>query len=145
MSLRMTRDERETFLADLHVGVIAIADPDPARAPLTAPIWYDYDPAVGVWVLTGPTSRKGVALERAGRFSLVAQTEDLPYRYVSVEGPVVETRPADRERDSRPMARRYFGEKLGDAYVEGGSAEESLVYVMRPERWLTVDYGKLAG
>jgi hypothetical protein len=42
------------------------------------------------------------------------------------------------------MARRYFGEKLGDLYTNG-SEDHGHVYVMRPERWLTVDYGKLAG
>ncbi len=133
MSLAMTKSEREAFLAELHVGVIAIADPDPNRAPLSAPIWYDYRPDVGLWVLTGPSSRKGIALEKAGRFSLVAQTEQAPYKYVSVEGPVIETRPADLERDGRPMAHRYLGQELGH------------VYVMRPERWLTVDYAKLGG
>lgn len=144
MSLRMTRDERENFLKDLHVGVISIEQPD--RPPLAVPIWYDYDPAVGVWVLTSKTSVKGRALEAAGRYTLVAQTELPPaYRYVSVEGPIVETRRADREKDSRPMARRYFGKELGDQYTDGGSDEASFVYVMRPERWRTVDYRKLAG
>ena len=140
----MTRDERETFLRDVHVGVISVADPDPARAPLAAPIWYDYDPEIGVWVLTEPGSRKGLALEKAGRYSLVAQSEDMPYRYVSVEGPVVEVRPADTDADSRPMAHRYFGKEMGDAYV-ASSGNSSSVYVMRPERWLSVDYGKLRG
>ena len=37
MSLKMTKDEREAFLADLHVGVISIEDP--GRGPLTVPIW----------------------------------------------------------------------------------------------------------
>jgi len=34
---RMNRQEREMFLADLHVGVISI--PRPNGAPLTVPIW----------------------------------------------------------------------------------------------------------
>lgn len=150
MSLSMSRQEREAFLADLHVGVISIADPDPGRAPLSAPIWYDFRPEAGVWVITSPSSRKGRALEKAGRYSLVAQAEQAPYKYVSVEGPIVETRPADREADRRPMARRYFGAQLGDAYIDGQGAardvrfgEEDRVYVMRPERWLSVDYTKL--
>ncbi len=42
MSLAMTRQEREAFLADLHVGIISIDEP--GRGPLTAPIWYDYEP-----------------------------------------------------------------------------------------------------
>jgi nitroimidazol reductase NimA-like FMN-containing flavoprotein (pyridoxamine 5'-phosphate oxidase superfamily) len=143
-SLKMTREERETFLAGAHVGVISIEDP--GRAPLTAPIWYDYRPESGLWVITGQSSRKGVALDRAGRFSLVAQQEDMPYRYVSVEGPIIEAREADKEKDTRPMAHRYFGTEFGDAYVDGQTGDEtSFVYRMQPERWLTVDYSKLSG
>ena len=42
MSLAMTKEERETFLADLHVGIISI--PEEGRGPLTVPIWYLYEP-----------------------------------------------------------------------------------------------------
>ena len=38
----MTKEEREAFLADLHVGVISIAEE--GRGPLTVPIWYSYEP-----------------------------------------------------------------------------------------------------
>jgi nitroimidazol reductase NimA-like FMN-containing flavoprotein (pyridoxamine 5'-phosphate oxidase superfamily) len=143
MSLAMTREEREAFLADLHVGVISIEQSD--RPPLTVPIWYGYSPEAGVWIITGTNSVKGQALQKAGRFSLVAQTETPPaYQYVSVEGPIVETRAADLEGDLRPMAHRYFGAEQGDAYVAGGGNEESLVFVMQPDRWRTVDYRKMA-
>ena len=90
-------------------------------------------------------SRKGKALERATRFSLVAQQEEMPYRYVSVEGPIVERRPADTERDRRPMAQRYFGVELGNAYIDSQAGAGDFVYRMRPERWLTVDYSRLSG
>ena len=137
----MTKAEREAFLADVHVGVISIERED--GPPLTVPIWYDYSPDTGVWVLTEPGSQKGQALAGAGRFSLCAQVEEPPgYRYVSVAGPVIEERAADLEADSRPMAHRYFGKELGDWYVES-SPSDSHVYVMRPERWWTVDYRKM--
>jgi nitroimidazol reductase NimA-like FMN-containing flavoprotein (pyridoxamine 5'-phosphate oxidase superfamily) len=146
MSLSMTRSERDAFLAGVHVGVISIEQPD--APPLTVPIWYDYRPDVGIWILTGEKSAKGQALQAVGRFSLCAQEEEAPnYRYVSVEGQVVDVRPADREEHARPMAQRYLGEKLGDLYTDGGDDENdaSLVYTMRPERWRTVDYSKLGG
>ena len=98
MSLAMTEEERDAFLADLHVGVIAIEQD--GQPPLAAPIWYDYTPGVGVWVITGDASLKAKHLQAAGRFTLVAQSEAPPaYRYVSVEGPIVKTRKADLERD----------------------------------------------
>jgi len=37
MSLIMTKQERETFLADVHVGIISISED--GRGPLTVPIW----------------------------------------------------------------------------------------------------------
>ena len=40
MSSAMTKEERGAFLADLHVGVISIAEE--GRGPLTVPIWYFY-------------------------------------------------------------------------------------------------------
>ena len=141
MSLKMTKDEREQFLAGLHVGIISIDEP--GRGPLTVPIWYDYSPDAGVWVITGAESRKGRLLQATERFSLCAQTESLPYQYVSVEGPIASIGPSDREQHLRPMARRYLGDEQGDAYVESsGDGEGSILVTMKPERWLTVDYRK---
>ena len=141
MSLTMTKQERERFLADLHVGIISI--PEEGRGPLTVPIWYSYEPGGELRVVTGRTSRKAQLLQRAGRFSLCAQTETLPYKYVSVEGPVVAIEPADLERDRRPLARRYLGAELGDQYIESTRDLVANVLVrMRPERWHTVDYAK---
>ena len=144
MSHAMTKQERESFLAALHVGVLSI--PESGRGPLTAPIWYTYEPGGEVWVITESGSRKGRLLAPGVRVSLVAQTETPPYQYVSVEGPVVAVEPSDRERDARPMAHRYLGKEFGDQYVAStsgeGSSGESVRVRIRPERWLTVDYRK---
>ena len=110
------------------------------------PIWYDYEPGGDLWVLTDRDSRKGKLLEVGKRISLCAQTEAPPYQYVSVEGPIVAIEPADRERHTRPMARRYLGAELGDRYVEATTAErdagDSIVVRVHPARWLSVDYKK---
>jgi nitroimidazol reductase NimA-like FMN-containing flavoprotein (pyridoxamine 5'-phosphate oxidase superfamily) len=141
MSLKMSKSERETFLADLHVGVISIAEKD--RGPLTAPIWYGYEPGGELWILTDRSSRKGRLLQEAGRFSLVAQTETPPYKYVSVEGAITSIEKSDLERDARPMAHRYLGQEFGDAYIEATRGEgDNILVKMRPLRWLTTDYSK---
>jgi nitroimidazol reductase NimA-like FMN-containing flavoprotein (pyridoxamine 5'-phosphate oxidase superfamily) len=139
----MTKQERESFLADLHVGIISVVED--GRGPLTVPIWYSYEPGGEVRVVTGGTSRKAQLLRTARRFSLCAQTETQPYKYVSVEGPIVAIEPANLERDRRPLAHRYFGVQAGDQYIERTRAEtvENVLVRMRPERWLTVDYGKV--
>ena len=147
MSLAMSKAEREAFLADVHVGIISISDG--ARGPVTVPIWYAYDPGGELSIITDRASRKARLLEQAGRFSLCAQTETLPYKYVSVEGPVIAIDVADVERDLRPIAHRYLGPELGDRYIEETESEregtESVRVRMRPERLLTVDYAKQYG
>ena len=144
---KMTREEREAFLADVHVGVLSVEAP--GRGPLALPIWYAYEPGGDLWVITGRSSQKGRLIEAAGCFSLCAQSEALPYRYVSVEGEVAGIVPCDVERDLRPMARRYLGDELGDVYVAqtapGGDAGDTVVIRMRPRRWVTVDYAKQYG
>jgi len=144
MSFAMTAAEREAFLRDVHVAIIAIADE--GRAPLAVPIWYSYEATGEVQIITDRDSRKGQLIARHRRFSLCVQTETAPYRYVSVEGPVTSTEPVDVEKHLRPLARRYLGQQGGDRYVEstGGqsSRTETVVIRMPPEHWLSVDYGK---
>jgi nitroimidazol reductase NimA-like FMN-containing flavoprotein (pyridoxamine 5'-phosphate oxidase superfamily) len=141
MSTKMTVEEREAFLAAARIGVLSIADE--GRGPLTAPVWYSYEPGGEVLVLTGGSSLKGKALEKVERVSLCVQTEDAPYKYVSIEGPIVAREEPDGEKHLRAMAHRYLGQKMGDAYVAGNAGgETSTLYRIKPERWLTVDYAK---
>lgn len=143
MSLSMTRAERETFLADVHVAVISVADE--GRAPLTLPVWYRYELGGVIHFVTGGASRKATLIRRAGRLSLCVQTETPPYKYVSIEGPVTIGVP-DFERDARAIAYRYLGQQLGDWYLQTTAAERtnSILVTLTPERWLSVDYSKMA-
>jgi hypothetical protein len=142
MSTTFDHAARERYLAEPHVGVLTVAlgDRDPGGT-LAVPIWYDYSPTTGVTVITSRASRKGAAIEAAGRFGIVAQTESIPYRYVSVEGPLVDVRPCELEHDLLPMAIRYFGRELGERYAAGWAAAggDDHVFVMRPERWRSAD------
>ena len=138
MSLAMTKAQRESFLADLHVGVVSIARPE--RAPLTVPIWYDYAPDQGLWMITDENSIKGKLLAAVTRISLCAQSEAPPYQYVSVEGPFV-IEPV-QPGQLLAMAQRYLGEEMGKAYVDGSGAGASCVVRLQPEQWLTVDYSQ---
>ena len=115
MSLAMTKQEREAFLADLHVGVISIEEA--GRGPLTVPIWYDYEPGGELWILTDRASRKGKALdaadpERVGR--------PMAHRYLGKE----------------------LGDQYLEATSADEASRESVCFRMRPEHWLTVDYAK---
>jgi general stress protein 26 len=142
-NLAMTRAERETFLAAVHVAVISVADE--GRGPLTIPVWYRYEAGGAVHFVTGGSSRKAQLIKRAGRLSLCVQTETAPYKYVSVEGPVTICTP-DFERDGRAIAYRYLGQQLGDWYLQSTAAERtnSILVSLTPQRWLSVDYSKMA-
>ena len=44
--MSMSKSEREDFLAQVHVGILAIAG-DEGAGPLAVPIWYSYQPGGG--------------------------------------------------------------------------------------------------
>jgi len=138
-STAMSTEEKQQFLREPHVGVLSIPRPD--AGPLTVPVWYDYRPGGELWFLTGRTSRKGRLLEVGTRVSLCAQTETVPYQYVSVEGPVTAVEAARDEL--LPMAIRYLGETRGRAYAGHSREPDSVVVRIAPQRWLAVDYRKL--
>lgn len=136
--------EREQFLAEPHVGALSVVE-RPDRAPLTVPIWYDYEPGGELWVSTAPDSRKARAIRAAGRFSLMVQRTEPTVRYVSVEGPVTTTAPGSRDR-SWQMAARYLPPDSVAGYVEYEQTTlgEHLAIHMRPAHWLSADLGGAA-
>lgn len=139
--LRMSEAEREAFLAALHVGVLGVERAD--GPPLVLPVWYSYEAGGEVIVLTSASSLKGRLAAAAGRASLVAQREDLPYKYVSVEGPIeIDELGADSHDDVEPMAIRYLGEDMGKGYAAASTATDEIRIRLRPERWWTADYSK---
>ena len=63
----MSTEGREAFLADVHVGVLSVADTD-SRPPLTIPIWYSYTPGGELSLVTWKQTRKLRLIRAAGRF-----------------------------------------------------------------------------
>jgi hypothetical protein len=134
----MTVAERESFLAAVHVGVLAVDEP--GHGPHALPVWYLYEDGEVLIGIDG-SSRKAALLRAAGRASLTVQTETAPYQYVSVEGPLV-LEPATH--DELALATRYLGAELGPWYVEHNPrTDDSLTVRVRPERWRTFDFAKL--
>jgi PPOX class probable F420-dependent enzyme len=139
MSFAMSQAEREAFLAGVHVGVLTVAL-RPGRAPLAVPVWYGYNPGGQVSVPTGGSSQKAAAIGEAGRFSLCAQDEAPPYKYVTVEGPAVIEPAGLAERTA--IARRYLGAEDGDAFIAANPSADDVIIRMTPERWYSADFGK---
>lgn len=137
----MTESERQDFLAGLHVGVLGIERAD--GPPLVLPVWYSYEPGGDVVVLTTGSSLKGRLVTAAGRASLCAQQEELPYKYVSVEGGItIDELGADAHDAVEPMAIRYLGAEMGRAYAANNEAPDEIRIRITPDRWFSVDYAK---
>ena len=138
MEESMSKKEREAFLAETHVGIISIQVD--GRAPVMMPVWYSYEPGGEVWFLTHEGTQKIEYLKKAGRFTLCAQKEAPPYKYVTVEGPVTSIEQADRAKYLLPLARRYLGREKGDRYFEETEGIVEIKISMRPERWSSADH-----
>jgi nitroimidazol reductase NimA-like FMN-containing flavoprotein (pyridoxamine 5'-phosphate oxidase superfamily) len=133
-----TETERQEFLGGLHVGVLSVAAD--GRPPASIPIWYDYTPGGNIRINTGASSRKAKLIEQAGAVTLVAQREEPPYQYVVVEGTVVETTKPTPEDVREAIAIRYLGEEGGRAFVRSLEGRDSVLFTVRPDRWLTADF-----
>ena len=142
--LSMSRAEREAFLADTHVAMLAVADGE--RGPCLVPVWYWYEPGSAIHIVTGGVSRKIAMIERSGRASLCAQTESMPYKYVSVEGPIEIAGPPDFDRDVRAVAIRYLGPQVGEMYLAATTEmhETAVLLRLHPERWNTADFARFS-
>jgi PPOX class probable F420-dependent enzyme len=134
---KLSTAQREQYLADLHVGVIAVERRD--RAPLSVPIWYWYEPGGEVSIWTQAGSVKETLIRAAGRFAITVQDEHPPYKYVTAEGDVTSIAPAV-DADVRRIAIRYLGEAEGGHFTDQNLTPTSVVIRMRPHRWLSTDY-----
>ncbi|MFI9817717.1 pyridoxamine 5'-phosphate oxidase family protein [Saccharothrix variisporea] len=129
--------QREKFLAEVRVGVMAIARAE--GPPLAVPVWYHYEPGGEVSVQTHPHAVKYRLATAAGGFSIVAQVETPPYRYVSVSGPLTGVEEDTPWAEVDAMARRYFGADADD-YLKTLEGQPIATLRMRPQRWLSADY-----
>jgi nitroimidazol reductase NimA-like FMN-containing flavoprotein (pyridoxamine 5'-phosphate oxidase superfamily) len=134
-----TETEREEFLAALHVGVLSVSSGG-ERPPASVPIWYDYVPGGDIRISTGAKSRKARLIEQAGAVTLVAQQEAPPYQYVVVEGTVVDTVTPTPYEVQEQTAIRYLGDEGAREFLKSMEGLESVLYVIRPDRWLTADF-----
>ncbi|AOS62969.1 pyridoxamine 5'-phosphate oxidase family protein [Actinoalloteichus hymeniacidonis] len=130
----MSIDQREAYLAEAHVAILAIGRE--GRGPLAVPIWYGYQPGGEVTIRMNRGSTKHRAIEAAGWFSLATQTVTLPYRFVTVEGPVVGIDTPSRQQ-ALEIAERYLPADQAVSFVDTTLNDQSVLVRMRPEKWLS--------
>jgi len=142
MPAPMSRAECEAFLAGMHVGVVSVDEP--GRGPLSVPVWYLYEPGGEITLVTRPQARKAALLTPGTRVAFLVQSEEMPPKYVTVQGRVVSAEPADVASDVKPVVRKYLGAEVGDAYVDGTrpNGTDEIVVRIRPARWYSRDFGR---
>ena len=140
--LAMQPDERERFLADVHVGIVA-HNTSPHRAPLASPVWYSYEPGGDVVFVTAANSLKALHLAGLETATFLVQDEDPPQRFVGVSGPVSVTAgasPAVR----RTIARRHLPEHEIAGFLAMTPSAALVTVSLMPATWWSTDFGKLA-
>jgi len=135
----LTESERERFLTERHIAVLSVAAED-GRPPASVPIWYHYSPGGNIRINTDASRRKAKLIKRAGVVTLVVQREEPPYQYVVVEGTVVDTTAPSPLEARQAIASRYLGEEGGREWVRSLGDYDSVLFTIRPERWLTADF-----
>ena len=139
--LTMSEAERQAFLAETHVAVLSVPRAD-GRPPLSGPVWYAYEPGGDVLATIAASGEKARLLAASPTASLCAQTEQLPYKFVTVAGPVV-LEPAD-DSLRREIAARYLAASILEDYLaSSGDAAEMLTMRLTPRSWYSNDFGKL--
>lgn len=135
----MSVSDRQAFLADVHIGVVSIASG--AAPPLAVPVWYGYEAGGDVMFVFEAASQKVRLIEACGEATLCAQSEAVPYKYVSVSGPaVIEDFDADLKRS---ITYRYLGPEIGDIYLAATSEAAEVVVRLQTTTWRTTDYTKM--
>jgi nitroimidazol reductase NimA-like FMN-containing flavoprotein (pyridoxamine 5'-phosphate oxidase superfamily) len=142
----MTEHERQAFLAAPHVGVLSVAGGGD-RPPHTTPVRYAYQPGGDLTLFTGTQgrkSRKADLIDQAGKLSLTVQQEEFPYKYVTVEGTVVRVDRPPAAEQVLAVVRRYLPEEHAQGFVAAEldqPAPTFVLYTIRPDHWLSFDFG----
>ena len=103
-------------------------------SPHAIPVWYEYTDGEFI-VFTSSTFQRVKNLERDSRAAITISTHDVPYMYVSAEGPVSITSEGVAET-GLSIARRYMGEDA-QQFLDDVYDEHSVVLRLTPERILT--------
>jgi nitroimidazol reductase NimA-like FMN-containing flavoprotein (pyridoxamine 5'-phosphate oxidase superfamily) len=145
----LTEQEREDFLAERHVAVLSLPS-DNERPPLAFPVWYGYRPGGEITYYTHrsePRSRKLRLLHEGSVVSLCVQREELPYKYVTVEGTVIAENDSPTAEQMLAIVRRYLSADDAQAFLESEmkSVATLVLFTIRPDRWAGLDFGEDAG
>jgi uncharacterized protein len=138
----MTEQEQQQFLAEKRVAVLSLARGG-ERPPLSSPIWYAYEPGGDITFYTGTYTRKAALLQQSRVLTLTVQQEELPYKYVVVEGSVTSVDQPPSEAQLFTVSSRYLPEDAARQLSEREArsrGHELVLFTIQPERWYSLDF-----
>jgi len=129
----MSRAEAIEFLmTGTRAGKLATASP--SGAPSIAPLWFTVD-GDDVVFSTGRGSLKGRHLAANPRAALTVDSDEFPYAYVTVRGPVDLTDdPEDVLEWNTRLAERYVPESRAEEYGRRNSSADMVLCRLRLQR-----------
>ncbi|MEJ7839143.1 MAG: pyridoxamine 5'-phosphate oxidase family protein [Thermomicrobiales bacterium] len=145
----MNDAERNAFLSETHIAVLAVASGSD-RPPLAVPLFYHYAPDGNFLFFTntqGRKSRKLGLISSAGVLGMTVQDENFPYKYVRAECSVVSIDQPPAFDAAFQIARRYMPVEDARGFVETELNHPDgrfTVITASPVRWDSQDVSKEA-
>lgn len=100
----------------------------PDGGPQSTPVWFDYDGAL-FWINSARGRLKDKNMRRERRVALSIQDPDNAYRYLGIQGEVVEITEDGADAHIDRLAKKYLDK---DRYPFRAAGEVRVIYKIRP-------------
>ena len=112
--------------------------------PRVAPIWFGWTGSELV-MSTFAGSRKTTQLEDGSIVAVTIDSENFPYRSLSLRGPISLHSTEGLSPDYRAAADRYLGPKMGERWLDFVGSVDQVVITLRPTMAVASDLGAESG
>jgi PPOX class probable F420-dependent enzyme len=130
-----TDEEREAFLSEANVAVLATVGP--GGGAHAAPVWYLYENGEFV-INTDRGSQKHRNIERNPEVTLVVDRRVMPFYAVMARGRA-EVGPRFSDEQRMRLYTRYLGEEMAKRFFEMRSGEDAVSLHLRPRKLIEFD------
>jgi PPOX class probable F420-dependent enzyme len=103
-------------------------------SPQVTPVWWDTD-GTNILINTAKGRVKTKNLERTPKVAVLIVDPDNPYRYVTIQGRVVEMTEQGADDHINALSKKYFGK---DVYPYRQPGEVRVIFKIKPEKVQTM-------
>jgi PPOX class probable F420-dependent enzyme len=103
-------------------------------SPQVTPVWWDTD-GTNILINTAKGRVKTKNLERTPKVAVLIVDPDNPYRYVTIQGRVVEMTENGADDHINALSKKYFGK---DVYPYRQPGEVRVIFKIKPEKVQTM-------